>query len=277
MSRSTWTLEQIVDLRHYPITDLESPAGRALVDTCRSRFKDGVLCELEAFLRPEAVQAVITQVEACREHAFLSSRRRTAYSAYAPIHDEAPATFEEDSAYAKVFRRHCYYLAFDEFGSGSVLPVLYKNEQFSKFVAAALNVPALYPSADPLMGAPVSLHTPGSEIGWHCDTQEYTVTVMFRTSDEGGIFQYVPQTGPRDVNYPRVPDLFDGDESLIRSIPIRPGSIVLFRGANTLHRVTPTGGSSYRILSPFHFEQVPGRIYSDEFKRDSFGRTESRV
>ena len=230
MSPSIWTLNQIVDLERYPIIDLESAPGRLLVDTCRSRFEDGVLCELEGFLRPEAVQAVIAQVEACREHAFLSSRRRTAYSAYAPIHDEAPATLEEDSAYAKLFRRHCYYLAFDEFVSGSVLPVLYKNEQFSKFVAAALNVPALYPSADPLMGAPVSLHTPGSEIGWHCDTQEYTVTVLFRASDEGGIFQYVPQSGPSDINYRLVPALFDGDESLIRSIPIRPGSIVLFRG-----------------------------------------------
>ena len=51
MNTSTWTLEQIVDLERYPITDLESPAGGSLVDTCRSRFKDGVLCELEAFLR----------------------------------------------------------------------------------------------------------------------------------------------------------------------------------------------------------------------------------
>ena len=51
--------------------------------------------------------------------------------------------------------------------------------------------------------------------------------------------------------------------SLVRQVPIRRGSIVLFRGANTLHRVTRTGGSSFRILSPLHYEQTPGRIYAD--------------
>ena len=33
-----WTLEQIVDLERYPVTDLGSCAGRDLIDTCRSRF-----------------------------------------------------------------------------------------------------------------------------------------------------------------------------------------------------------------------------------------------
>ena len=73
MTTAVWTLEQIVNLARYPITELDSPAGRELVDSCRARFNDGVACELEDFLLPEAVQAVIAAVEARREHAFLSS------------------------------------------------------------------------------------------------------------------------------------------------------------------------------------------------------------
>lgn len=70
------------------------------------------------------------------------------------------------------------------------------------------------------------------------------------------------------------PEVFENDRALVRTVSIKPGSIVLFRGDNTLHRVTPTKGGTYRILSTFLYEETPDRIYPDGFKLDLFGRTQ---
>src|SRR5262249_42356981 len=109
-------------------------------------------------------------------------------------------------------------------------------------------------------------------LGWHCDTQEFTITVMFRPSESGGEFQYYPKAGPRDENYARVPAVLGGGLCGGRTVAFDAGTIILFRGANTLHRVTPTRSGKPRVLSVFHYEQTPGRIFEDQFKRDVFGR-----
>ena len=153
-----------------------------------------------------------------------------------------------------------------------MLHCLYESHEVATFAAAVLEVPVLYPVADPIIAAPISLHYEGDELGWHCDTQEYTMTVMFRPAEGGGDFQYFPKAGPRDENYARVPAVLDGDTEGVRTVPFEAGFIILFRGANTLHRVTPTLCGKPRILSPFHYEQMPGHVYPDAFKQSVFGR-----
>jgi hypothetical protein len=267
-----WKLGDIVDLERYPITDLESPAGRALVARFRLEFTDAVSCALPGFVRPQAVAAFLAEVEAKEERAFRSSRYRSPYGTYRPVHDEEVRGLSADDPHIKPQLRIVHYLAYDEFGADSILHRLYEAPELAAFAAAVLEVPAIYPAADPLMAAPVSLHYEGCELGWHCDTQEFTITVMFRPSEGGGQFQYYPLAGPKDANFAKVPDVLAGDTSGVRTVPFEAGTIVLFRGANTLHRVTPTRGGKPRVLSVFHFEQVPGRMFDDQFKLDVFGR-----
>ena len=268
---TSWSLGDIVNLERYPIGDLESEQGRKLITHCQAQFIDSVSCELPEFILPIAIESVITDVEAREERAFRSSRQRSAYGFYAPSHNETPAVEENDPHAALQWRDVCY-LAYDEFQPGSVLHTLYESKEVCGFTAAVLGLPEVHTVADPMMAAPVSLHYEGCQLGWHCDTQEFTITVMFRTSEEGGLFEYMPMAGPGDANSHRVPGVFDGDRSEVRSVDIQPGSVVLFRGANTLHRVTPTHGRKPRLLSVFHFEQQPGRVYPEEWKVDVFGR-----
>ena len=269
-----WRLADIVDLDRYPITDLDSARGRALVANCRAEFTDAVSCELPGFIRGAAIEAVIGDVEARQERAFRSSRQRSAYGFYAPSHGENLQGRDLDSHAAPQWRDVCY-LAYDEFPSDSVLHALYESKTVCAFTAAVLELAEVHTVADPMMAAPVSLHYEGCQLGWHCDTQEFTITVMFRTSEQAGIFEYMPLAGPGQVNFDRVPAVFAGDRTEVRSVAIQPGSIVAFRGASTLHRVTETRGQRPRILSVFHLEQKPGRVYPDQWKRDVFGRSDA--
>ena len=272
-AESAWALSDIVNLERYPITDLDSPAGAELVRSCRASFTDAVSCALPGFLRPRAVARTLADIELREDRAFRSARMRSPYGTYKPVHDESLGVLAEDDPHIRPQLRVVNYMAYDELPDESILHVLYESTALSRFAAAVLNVPNIYQAADRLMAAPVTLHYEGSELGWHCDTQEFTITVMIRPSEEGGQFQYYPFAGPRDANFPKVPDVLDGDLSDVRTVPFESGDILLFRGANTLHRVTPTHGERPRVLSVFHYEQTPGRIFDDQFKLDVFGRT----
>ena len=270
--KARWELGDIVDLERYPISDLSAPEGRTLVQRCRAQFVDSVICELPGFVRPDAIDTVVADVESITHHAYLSARWRSAYGFYGPRHGKVPEALAEDDPHARPHWRQVYYLAYDEFSAESVLHRLYQTDELTIFAAAVLDEPAIFRVDDRLMAAPVSIHTEGCELGWHCDTQEFSITIMFRPSTAGGIFQYLPLVGPDEANYEHVPAVFDGDMTHVRSVPLQPGSLVLFRGANTLHRVTPTKGKTGRILSIFHLERTPGRIFQDQFKLDVFGR-----
>ena len=181
-------------------------------------------------------------------------------------------TLADDDPHLEPQRRRLDHLAYDEFAADSVIHRLYESPELTTFAAAVLGVPELCRVADPLMAAPVSLHYDGCELGWHCDTPEFVITVMFRPAEAGGQFQYFPKAGPRDENFERVPHLLQGDCDGVKTVPFDAGTIMLFRGASTLHRVTPARGEKPRIIAILHFETTPGRIYSDEFKLDAFGR-----
>ena len=205
-----WSLADIIDLDRYPITDLDSESGQTLVASCQAEFVDAVSCELPGFVRPAAVDAVIADIEAREHRVFRSSRQRSAYGFYAPNHDESPDMASNDPHAALQWRDVCY-LAYDEFSTDSVLHMLYKSPAVCRFAAAVLELPEIHTVADHMMAAPVSLHYEGCQLGWHCDTQEFTITVMFRASEQGGLFEYMPESGPGGANFDRVPAVFEGD------------------------------------------------------------------
>ena len=274
-SIKNWSLDRIIDTNRYPLFDLTSTVGNALVTQCRAEFRDEVCCVLPGFVRAEAVETMVTSVEDKERWAHRRRQYKSAYSPYKPIHGEEVTTLDSDAPHFAPLLRDVHFLGYDEFDNDSVLRRLYEAPELSAFAAAVLDVPELFQAADPLMSAPVSLHYENSELGWHCDTQEFTITVMFRPSESGGNFQYFPDAGPRDCNFDRVPNLLTGDETGVRNVQFDAGTVILFRGANTLHRVTRTQGNRPRILSISHFERTPGRIYDEQFKLDTFGRTSS--
>ena len=273
--RTSWSLAEMVDLARYPIDELDTTAGEALIQRCQQAFTDEVCCVLPAFLRPSAIEQVVRDVEQRESNAFRSARARSAYGFYSPVHDGV-ADDRANAAHLEPQWREVYYLAYDEFPNDSLLHQLYESPELAQFAAKVLGIEDVFPVADKLMAAPVSLHYGNCQLGWHCDTQEFTITVMFRPSESGGNFEYVPLAGPGDKNFDQVPAVLAGDRSLVRQVSIEPGAIVLFRGANTLHRVTPTEGERPRILSVFHLERQPGRVYEDQFKLDVFGRASVR-
>ena len=53
---------------------------------------------------------------------------------------------------------------------------------------------------------------------------------------------------------------------------MKPGTLVLFRGRNSIHRVTPTIGNLKRILVVLAYNSEPGIALSESARQTFYGR-----
>ena len=79
------------------------------------------------------------------------------------------------------------------------------------------------------------------------------------------------ENGDRD--YDSVGALLQGNpEHDPITLAMEPGSLVLFRGHNAIHRVTPVAGSTTRILVVFAYNTEPGIALSESARKTFYGR-----
>jgi hypothetical protein len=104
----------------------------------------------------------------------------------------------------------------------------------------------LYRLADPLGACTINVFHEGWEHGWHFDEAEYTITLMLQTAEEGGDFEFTPPIREPGSNeaYEIVQDIVDGHDSsgLVQRLRFEPGTLSIFKGNSSLHRVTETRG-----------------------------------
>jgi len=132
----------------------------------------------------------------------------------------------------------------------SPLHPLYNSAEFQQFLCAVLGEQALYEYADPLSSINLHYAAAGQELGWHFDNSSFAITLLVQKPDHGGVFEYVKDlrcAAGDDMNYDGVAAVLDGNTEVSR-LTMDPGCLVLFRGRNSLHRVTPTEGDTTRML-----------------------------
>lgn len=274
MSATPW--DRLVNLEQYPIQDLNSAAYKRLVERCRAQFDDAVSCHLPNFLRPEAVKNAVAEVDERLPQANLYVVNRGAYNLEDPRSSAHIVKLQENDPRTKPHRRHQHWLGTDDLSAESALKRIYDWPNLTKFVGDVLGVSPLYTLDDPLMRVLVNIHREDDELGWHVDSHDYAVTILLRPAKDGGLYQYVPMTGPGDTNFEYAAALFKGDESRVRTVPMEAGSMVIFRGRNTLHRVTPAHGQQSRVLALFAYDPVPNRNFGDSFRRNLLNRVQPR-
>ena len=88
----------------------------------------------------------------------------------------------------------------------------------------------------------------GDALGWHFDQTDFVVSLAIQSSDAGGDFENVQRLrwvdgGGIDERYDTVAGVLAGDApELVTTVPMTPGTLMLFEGRWSLHRVTPSRG-----------------------------------
>ena len=241
----------LVDLDRYPIHDLASPEGRALVAACRSTFEETGVLALQGFLKPEATALLAAEARGLEGAAYHYATDHTVY--FSPPDPDLPA----DHPRRTTVRTDKGNVPYDLIPRSAHLRAFYEWDATLAFVAAVLCQPELTRHPDPMAALNINVHDEGQELGWHFDRAQFAVTLALQQSEEGGVFQYAPGLrNDADENYPGVARVIAGDAE-VRELTAPPGTLSLFRGHHSLHRVTPGSGPSKRLLAALSYVTEP--------------------
>ena len=162
----------------------------------------------------------------------------------------------------------------DQIPENSALHKLYEHQLFRDFLCDVLEETALYEYADPLSSINLHYAGTGQELGWHFDNSSFAITLLVQKPDGGGIFEYVKNVRDADageMNYQQVENILDGNTT-VNTLAMDAGALVLFRGRNSMHRVTPVEGDVTRMLAVLAYNTQAGVSLSESARKTFYGR-----
>ncbi|MEU2109607.1 arpA protein [Streptomyces sp. NPDC019507] len=261
-------LDQVVDTSRYPLSEPDGAEGQAVIARARRELADLGCTVLPDFIRP-ALQDVLRE-----EGSSLAPRAHHDLETVNVYNIAVDADLPEDHPGRRTFQRGNAFVARDRIPDDSLIGRLYSDTAFRDFVARCFGLPRLYELADPLSGLVLNVVSPGMEHPWHFDTNEFTVSMLTREAEDGGVFEYCPHIrSAQDENFTAVREVLDGrGDRLVRRLPLRPGDLQLFKGRYSLHRVSPVRGGTARHSAIFAYSERPGVMGSVARTRQLFGR-----
>ena len=130
----------------------------------------------------------------------------------------------------------------------------------------------LHLMAYPLAAVNVMAYHEGEALNWHFDRSEFTTTLLLQAPLSGGAFEYDQNLrSDADPNYAGVADLLGGRRQP-KQLKLEPGTLNIFKGKNTAHRVTPVQGGQDRIIAVFSYYDRPGVTFTPEEQIGFYGR-----
>lgn len=227
---------------------------------------DGVAI-LPGFLRPEAVAAMCEEADRLVPLGHHSLVQGTPYLG---LPDES---FPEGHPRRALVDNSLTAVAYDLIGNDSMLRALYEWPRFTELIRSMLDRPVLHHYADPFGALNIAAMSAGDELGWHFDQTDFVVSIALQSSEGGGRFESVPHLrSAEDDGDDGVAAVLAGDRSRVTSVPMEPGTLMLFEGRNSLHRVTPIEGDVPRYVALLAYDTVPGTDSSELLKLVRYGR-----
>ena len=255
-------LADLIDLDTYPVGDADFLARCA--DTLDTT---GVLA-LSDFIRPDALTQMQAEAEAGLSQAYFCDQDHSVYltpddPAYGPIH---PANVKVTSS------KGC--ICDDVVPVTSPLRALYASPAFRAFVSGVTGQAELHPYADPLSSINIHYAGRGQELGWHFDNSSFAITLLIQKPDAGSRFEYVKDlrdAASGEMNFDGVADLLEG-RTTPDVLQMEPGTLVLFRGRNSIHRVSPNESDRMRMLAVLAYNDTAGVALSENARMTFYGR-----
>ncbi|MGB0866348.1 MAG: HalD/BesD family halogenase [Granulosicoccaceae bacterium] len=255
-------LAGILDLGANPIDE------QTFRQSCKAQLdRDGALV-LRGFLKASAVDAIKREGESNADRAFYCEQNHNVY--LCPSDDRfAP---EHPRNHQVVSSKGC--ITDDQIPADSVLHSLYDSESLKSFFCHVLGEQALYEYADPLSSINLHYADAGKELGWHFDNSSFAITLLIQKPEGGGAFEYVRDLRDADageLNFEGVSKVLAGEIPVV-SASVEEGDLMLFRGRNSMHRVTPTEGETTRMLVVLAYNNQPGVALSESARMTFYGR-----
>lgn len=262
-------IEQIINVDAYPIMDQQSDARQSLIDRCRADLQQKLYCVIPNFVTPSALAQMAAEAKSSQASAYHNNALRNCY-----LHRQTDSALPQDHARNLQDRSSTRMVAYDQIPPESPLKTFYHAEAVRSLVAEIVGEGTLYDNEDPYQPANYVCYQDGDESSWHFDADNsFTMTLMIQPADSGGEFEMSPNTrSDNDQNYAHVAQVLKGErDDTVVSVGREPGALCIFRGCNSLHRVTPVHGDTLRIMGVFVYEFSPGVLGDAEVNATIYG------
>jgi hypothetical protein len=261
-------MRHILDLDRYPLDRPATSAWEALVARCRADLANDGMFNLEGLVKPEALQQAIGEIRPVMDT--LSFTHRRSHNIY--FRKDIPGLPPEHPALSRCETVN-HTVCADQI-TQSVPVWIYEWSHFISFLAAAMGKDALFPARDDLARVNVMAYREGESLNWHFDRSEFTTTLLLQAPDQGGEFIYrTDLRSEDDPNYDGVARLLRGEDQDVKSLTLTAGTLNVFRGKNTAHKVGTVKGARERMIAVFSYFDRPGVVFSREDQIGFYGRT----
>jgi hypothetical protein len=259
----------LVDLERYPVLEPDSEAYRAVVADARRQMSEKGAAEIEGFVSPAGVDELARDAEALVPRAHASGGQGTAYLEFPDF------TLPEDHPRLHFADYRVRAVAYDITPSDSPLRRLYEWDPMKDLIEAVLERGPIYRYGDPFGALNLAVMGEGDQLQWHFDQTDFVVSLAIQSAERGGDFEVAPRLrSADDERYDDVAAVLRGDTARVETLPMRPGTLLVFEGRHSLHRVSPIAGRRWRHVGLLAYDTAPGTLGSDLLRADRYGRTE---
>ena len=260
-------MHDLIDLTRYPLDQPGSAQWIELVEDCQAKLATEGLFNLPGFFKPTAIKAEVKSLSPIfAQESFVHARRHNIYF------KKLIAGLPGDHPTLQEFETSNNTICADQMGQAGVIR-LYEWPPFARFLAAVMEQQELFAMDDPLARVNVMSYSEGQELNWHFDRSEFTTTLLLQAPEAGGDFAYDKDLRSDDnPNYEGVADLLEGRRTPTL-MHLTPGTLNIFKGKNTAHRVTPVMGEKDRVIAVFSYFDRPGGVFNDEERNGFYGRS----
>ena len=257
------TPEKIVNLQKHPIEDINYRKN------CKAKLDLKGALVMENFLTFESLDYLQFESRELHHLAYFCHQNHNAYL----LEPDPDLPDEHIRNLAQSSDKGC--VTHDQIPLNSPLRTLYEWSVFQSFLEALLSN-KIFPYTDNLSSININYFEKGQQLGWHYDNASFAVTLMVQAPEQGGEFQYLEHLRnfeENDQGFEKTEDVVKG-RIPCKKLNMGDGALVLFKGRNSLHRVTQVKSDHARILVTLNFNTEPGIMLSELARMTFFGRLE---
>lgn len=267
-SQAKIDVSDLIDVERYPLDDLSDPRTQELIAQAKADIAAQGIAMFPGFLRPEGIEACVKEVESLKPNAYARDLVRYIYP-----QDTLDPKYPTDHPFRQGQPLIQRMLAADCFDGESGLRRIYEWGGLPPFIASVLDE-SVHQILDPFLSLAVIMMNNGQTHDWHFDGNDWVLTLLLQRPESGGEFEFVPLTRDAENDgVDRVERVLLGTSDEIVTVTQDPGTLVLFYGDKSVHRVAPSYGERDRMVATFSYHNEPGFVFDETIGFNASGRT----
>lgn len=252
----------IINTGLYPVDKLTSEAGRAWVAEVRSSLEQDGSCTLPDFVDADTLAEMAAQANSISHLAYAGPTEVTPYFFNYRLGEGE--VLADDHPLRRKGKRNLAQVATDLIPDDFLLSKLHHSQLMLDFLSAVIDEP-VYRNRDPYQSLNISVMNEGGCQQWHFDGGNMVTTLLLQEPEGGGVFEYVPAIrSETEENFDAVKAVLDGRREGVLQNRLRAGTLSLFRGHYSMHRVTPVTGQRQRLQAILGYSTRADMIGSRE-------------